>query len=242
MEKKIRDQIRSLKYYNGILTIAVVSIIFFSFRDSGKKKFDEISVERLNVIAKDGSLRLVIADKGRLPYATVNGKVVNSQERGPGMIMFNSLGDECGGYMWDAYKDGSAGHILTMDQYKQDQVVTLTYQESKGKFGDPAKTRFAGLSINPQPTTITLDEFITQREEIKKIPDSSLRATALDKLYSSYGSNSLFVGKKRNDDLGLFVNDENLNPRLKLYVDKYGNPKLQFLDSTGNVIYSLPDK
>ena len=172
----------------------------------------------------------------------MNGKEFQKQKRGPGIIMYNQDGDECGGYAWSSYKDGSAGSIFTFDQYKQDQILSLIYQESEGKLGDSAKTRFVGLSINPQPTKIALDDFMAKWEDAKKIPDSTLRATTMKTLNSYYNSNSLFVGKKRNDDLGLFVNDENLNPRLKLFVDKHGNGKLEFLDSLGKVIYSLPAK
>ena len=172
----------------------------------------------------------------------MNGKEFSKQTRGSGMIFYNEDGDECGGYQWGCDKDGSAGAIFAFDQYKQDQIVSLNYQETEGALGDLTKKRYAGLSINPQPTNIALDILVAKYEEARKIPDSALRAETLKTLNNYYTSNSLFVGKRRNDDMGLFIYDANLNTRLKLYTDKNGNPKLQFLDSMGKVIYSLPNK
>lgn len=240
--EKLILEVKRLRIINAVLLIAVLAVITMAFKeDTRKKRFDQIDVELLNVVTKDGKLILAIGDKGRLPYAMNNGKVLNKQERGPGMIMFNSLGDECGGYLWDAYDDGSAGHILTMDQYKQDQIVSLIYNETSGTFGDPKKRRMAGLSVNPQPTTAQSDELVELYSEARKIPDSAKRVARLNELNKKYYTkNSMFVGTRRNEDIGLFVSDANLNSRLKIYVDSKGNPKLEFLDSTGKVIYSLP--
>lgn len=240
-EKLIRE-VKRLRIINAILLIAVLSIMMMAFTENTrKKKFDQIDVELLKVVSKDGKLILAVGDKGRLPYAMNNGKVLNKQERGPGMIMFNSLGDECGGFLWDAYPDGEAGHILTMDQYKQDQILSLIYSETAGPFGDPKKKRMAGLSVNPQPTTAQSDELVELYREARKISDSAKRAARLNELNAKhYTKNSMFVGTKRNEDIGLFVSDANLNSRLKIYVDKNGNPKLEFLDTTGKVVYSLP--
>lgn len=240
MEKKIQNQLRSLKLYNAFLTLIIFCLIFLSFKDSNKNKFDEISVERLNVIDKDGNLTMVIGSKGKLPGSTMNGKEFSKQQRGSGMIFYNEDGDECGGYQWGSDKDGSAGAIFAFDQYKQDQIVSLIYQETSGNLGDPTKKRYAGLSVNPQPTNIALDVLLAKYETARKIQDSTLKATTLNTLNNYYNSTSLFAGKRRNDDMGVFISDANLNTRLKLYADKNGNPKLEFLDSSGKVIYSLP--
>jgi hypothetical protein len=240
-EKLIRE-VKILRIFNAVLLAIVLSVMTMAFReDNRKKRFDQIDVQLLNVVTKDGKLILAIGDKGRLPYAMNNGKVLNRQERGPGMIMFNRLGDECGGFLWDAYEDGSAGHILTMDQYKQDQIVSLIYNETAGPFGDAKKKRMAGLSVNPQPTTAQSDELVELYTEARKIPDSAKRVARLNDLNKKYYTkNSMFVGTRRNEDIGLFVSDGNLNPRLKIYVDSKGNPKLEFMDSTGKTIFSIP--
>lgn len=242
MDNKIQSQLRTLKLYSAFLTLIVLYLIFHSFKDTVKNKFNEISVEKLNIVDKDGNPKMIIAGKGKLPGSTMNGKEFSKQTRGSGMIFYNEDGDECGGYQWGSDKDGSAGAIFAFDQYKQDQIVSLIYQETEGSLGDLSKKRFAGLSVNPQPTNIALDVLVAKYEEARKIPDSTLRTSTLRTLNSYYNSNSLFVGKKRNDEMGLFISDANLNTRLKLYTDKNGNPKLDFLDSLGKVIYSLPVK
>jgi thioredoxin-related protein len=52
----------------------------------------------------------------------------------------------------------------------------------------------------------------------------------------------LFIGKSRDDDKSLVsLSDIKGTPRLVLSVEPNGNPKINFLDETGKVIYSLPE-
>jgi hypothetical protein len=41
----------------------------------------------------------------------------------------------------------------------------------------------------------------------------------------------LFIGKSKEENVGLFINDEQGRPRIKIYVDKHGNPLIEFLDT-----------
>jgi len=46
----------------------------------------------------------------------------------------------------------------------------------------------------------------------------------------------MFVGKKMNKDVGLFINDNKGKPRIKMYIDSDNNPKIELLDEEGNVL------
>ncbi len=97
MENKFQAQLRALRLYNVFLTLLIFSLIFLSFKNDEHKESDEISVKRINILGKDGKLKIVIGGRGMLPHATMNGKEFSKQERGSGIIFYNEDGDECGG-------------------------------------------------------------------------------------------------------------------------------------------------
>src|SRR5688572_14476910 len=59
-----------------LLTAGIVSgaIAVTAFRQSQKTRFTEIDVERINVVEKDGKLRLTISNAARLPDPIIGGK------------------------------------------------------------------------------------------------------------------------------------------------------------------------
>lgn len=103
---------------------------FFSAFTQTKQKFTEIDVERLNLVEKNGTLRMVMANAERMPDPIINGKAFKT-ERPPGMIFYNGLGDEDGGLVFGAVaaKDKyGAYHGFSFDQYKQSQILALLYK------------------------------------------------------------------------------------------------------------------
>lgn len=242
MDNKIQNQIQQLKLYNTFLTLVIICLFFLSFKEEQKKKFDEISVERINIIEKDGTLRMVIANKKLLPPAVLNGKPLSqrpSPDRGPGMLFYNEEGDEVGGYLWGSGKDGNYGHI-SMDQYKQDQVIRMKYSE---QIDEGERLTSAGIVVQGQPMNINSDGIAKFYDSIAVITDKELRRKLIKEFRSKLDAhNSLFVGKSQSNAYGLFLADKNNKERLNLYIDKNGSPKMEFLDSAGKIIYSLPDK
>ena len=56
----LQREVRFLKAYAFILTLAFIVDIASGFRLAGQKtRFDEIDVERINIVEKDGRLKLV---------------------------------------------------------------------------------------------------------------------------------------------------------------------------------------
>src|SRR3982750_3341477 len=63
--------------YSGVLTAVLATVLLSGFDvDAQKKKprFEEITVERINVVEPDGTLRLIISDKARAPGIYIKGK------------------------------------------------------------------------------------------------------------------------------------------------------------------------
>lgn len=235
MNKDLLNQVRLLKMYVGVLTVALISVFLFSFSETQNKKFSTIDVERINIVEKDGKLKMVIANKELLPPAINNGRVLSTVKggRGPGMLFYNDAGDECGGYVF-----GDWGLHFSMDQYKQDQAVYT--QVINGGAGEPLRT--AGYWVSPQSHLMTSDVMDRQLDSISLIPEKVVRDSARKKFWAKLEKyNKAFMGKTRDDETGLFLFDKDINTRLRAYVDSAGNPKIEFLDRNGNVIYSLPE-
>ena len=83
-------------------------VLFLVFIQPGKKRFEEIDVERINIIEKDGSTRMVISNKERSPGPIQRGKSFGYPGgTRAGMIFYNDEGTENGGLIFSGErKDG----------------------------------------------------------------------------------------------------------------------------------------
>ncbi|HEU4496284.1 MAG TPA: hypothetical protein VFR70_04465, partial [Flavobacterium sp.] len=142
--------------------------------------------------------------------------------------------DECGGLVSYSTKtkDGvDSGMSFTMDRYKNDQVLQLTNQESvsNGKI-----VSLRGIVINEYPADSHLGKTIKAKNEAKKITDPEEREKRIKEINKQHGgAHLLFLGKTKDSGQGLFLNDTNGKPKIYIYVDKKGNPKIQAFDSKG---------
>ncbi len=80
----------------------------------------------------NGDLKLVISNSEKQHNGIINGKPLPERERQAGLIFFNSAGDECGGLVYDG-NDAEAGLVLSVDKYRDDQVMQLQYIENTAK-------------------------------------------------------------------------------------------------------------
>jgi hypothetical protein len=239
METKLEKEVRFLKIYAAVATL-VCAVFFLSafVMQSKKQKFEEIDVERINIVEKDGKLRMVISNEERQHPGIVNGKVIKRNgPRPPGMIFFNHLGDEMGGLIFG--DNGGNGHFgsLTFDKVRNDQTIGFRYLESDNG------TYQSGLEMWQQPN-IPSDVMIAKYEAATKIPDEAARKAAIQAMVdnSELTTNRLFLGKRRDNSTMLLISDIKGNPRIRMVVLADGTPKLEFLDEAGKVTYSLPDK
>jgi len=238
MEKLQRD-VRLLKAYAIIVTLLLGTLAFAGFGQASQKtKFTEIDVERINIVEKDGALKLVISNKERAPDPILNGKSYPLRQGGntAGMLFYNEKGDECGGLTFGGReRDGnrSANAGLLFDQFNQDQTVGITYSENGGR-------RMAGLNVWDRPDT-PISEMVEKLQAIQKMPDGPEKTQAMQKLRDTSGvAQRVFVGKTRDKAAALTLSDPQGRPRLLLMVDAQGASKLEFLDEKGAVVHRLP--
>lgn len=233
MTTKLEKEVRFLKNYALVSTLlfAVLLLSAFAFKNN---KFEEISVERLNIVEKDGKLKLVLTNDEQTPGIFVAGKVIPRGKQG-GMYFYNEEGDEVGGLVFNGKKeDGTAKSNagLFFDQYQQDQIIGLVYNDYKGR-------QRAGLIVQDQPK-ISAPELTEKLAAAKKMPDGAEKEAMLRALRSNL---RVYVGKTRDDNASsVLLFDAEGRSRIKMTVQPTGEPKLEFLDADGKVIYSLPEK
>ena len=239
MQNKLERDIRFLKLYAAAATLfcAVFLLSAFRFQDNRKQKFEEIDVERINIVEKDGKLRMVISNRERQHPGVVDGKVMSRPNgRPPGMIFFNHQGNEAGGLIFD--ENGGNGHVLqlTFDKSRQDQTLGLRHLESdNGQY-------FAGLEIWDRPNN-SLADFVTKYEAVQKMPNGTEKDAATRELgREQFSPERLTIGKMRDKSATIVLADGRGRPRIRMSVAEDGNPILAFLDETGKITYQLPQQ
>ena len=238
METKLEKEVRFLKIYAVVATLVCTIFFLTGFVTQNKKqKFEEIDVERINVVEKDGKLDMVISNQERQHPGIVNGKIIERKgPRPPGIIFFNHLGDEMGGLIFG--DNGGKGHFgsFTFDKVRNDQTMGFRYLESDNG------TYQSGLELWQQPN-IPADVMLSKYDAASKITDEAKRKAAIQVLIDNneLTTNRLFLGKPRDNSVMLLMYDIKGRPRLRMQVAPDGSPKLEFLDETGKVISSLPN-
>lgn len=219
----------------ALISLVVFGVLSVSAFVQTKQTYDEISVGRLNIVEKNGQLRAVIANTDRMPDPIIDGKAFKT-ERPPGMIFYNGLGDECGGLIFGAIKGGdkygAVGELL-FDQYRQSQIVNLGYNDHNG-------SREAGLSILDRPETPEID-LLQRYDAVAKLPEGPDKEAAKRSLRAAdFHPTRVFVGKDKEREAKVTLYDAKGTARINMIVEANGTPRLDFLDESGKVTYSLP--
>jgi hypothetical protein len=230
--------------------IGIVFVASSAFKKNGNQKFSEIDVERINIVEKDGTVKLIITNVERFPNGTdkINKRSTNEdRKKRSGMLFFNEDGIECGGFIYDGQKKANghnSGLSFTFDQYDGDQVMQLLTQDEK--VGDK-RIVSSTLAFNDRPdkeAQLKTTEIMKELELLRKSDPK-----AMQEKYNEYEAQGLvggvpriMLGKSRSQNNGLFLFDDKGKPRAMFYVDKENNAKLDFFDQNGNVISSFPEQ
>ncbi|MFO7843949.1 MAG: hypothetical protein R6V16_09075 [Bacteroidales bacterium] len=231
MTHKTQNEVKFLKIYSGFLTIVLLVVVLFLIHQSRGKSFKEISVERINVVESNGDLKLVISNSERQHSGIINGKELPQRSRKAGLIFFNSAGDECGGLIYDG-NENQAGLVLSVDKYRDDQIMQLRYVENT-----ESNARTYGLQFWEYPKEDGFNARSKAFDKFQQIEDAKEKKEALLKMKDQglLPEDRMFVGKKMNNEVGLFINDNTGKPRIKIYIDSDNNPKIELLNEEGNV-------
>ncbi len=235
MEDALSKQLRWLKVYAVGSTLvfgALLALLFY--RTSTPRRAEELTVERLNIVEKDGTLRLVLSNQARQHPGIVEGKPLPARPRGAGLIFFNTDGDECGGLVYDGNQQ-QASLSLSVDQYRNDQVMQLQYQEARGP---SAPLRSYGLRLWDRPGRFTLGQLVRRLDSLRQLPDPTRYEKGVADLKAKHllGEERLFLGKNNQRETGLFIRDSLGRPRIQLYVDARGQARLETINPDGKPV------
>jgi len=235
MEPFIR-QVKILRLLVTLLTILVIGCIIALFNVARRtNRFEELTAQRINIVEPDGRLDLVISDHIRQHPGAINGKDLPKRDRSAGMIFFNTEGDECGGLVYDGTKQ-SAGMVYSIDQYKNDQIMQLQYQQDS----DKNLTRSYGFKLWDRSDRFTLQNQIDYFDSAQKTHDTATLNVGVKELREKgfLGVERLFLGRTRDGQTGLFLRDDKGIPRLRIYIDKQNQPLIETLNDRGEVVSS----
>ena len=239
METKLEREVRLLKLYAILATLVSVTLIVSAFTlEAKRKRFEEIDVERINVIEKSGKLDMVISNQERQHPGIADGKINKRiTPRPPGILFFDQSGDEMGGLIFG--ENGGRGHFgsLTFDKVKNNESIGFRHLESdNGSY----ETGLMMWQVPNVPLQVMLDKV----SAANAIVDQGLRRAEYQRLINAgeVTTQRFFLGKQRDNSTTLMMSDIKGRPRISMQVTPDGAPKLEFLDEAGNAIYSLPEE
>lgn len=174
---------------------------------SQSASFDTITVQRINIADPDGTTRLVIANSARLPGAIVHGKEYP-----------RSIHDAAGVLFLDTRGEETGG--LAFSKLRDDDVATLTFDYTyqltdgiriwKKESADGANWRAAFDIFDRRPHTGAVE--------------------------SSQGVQRITLADE-NQNAELLISDPQGRPRIRIGVDKDGQPSIVMLSADGKEMY-----
>jgi hypothetical protein len=138
----------ALAVYSAVLS-SVLAIILLSntANQPGPTQFNAITAQRIDIVEPNGTLRMVISNRAKLPGVIVKGKEQPKVDRPQaGMIFYNDEGSENGGLIFGGRKNEmgqvvDSGGSLSFDKYGENQIIQLAGV-------DDSTDRFAGLAVS----------------------------------------------------------------------------------------------
>jgi hypothetical protein len=190
---------------------------------------DEITVKRIHVLDSDGKERVTIA-----------GDYAPRRAESAGLLFHNEEGGEAGGLLYHGRRgaDGQidAGGILTFDQFGDDQIMALEYDQigSKKRNGILFADRLDKMSDRVQAFYQAF-EAAKSDEERERLKQDILSKIPREEI----GARRLFVGRSLEGASLVSLCDRSGKPRLNLEVDATGHPSITFLDDSGKALRTI---
>lgn len=178
------------------LSSTVVAVLLVTGASTRRPQFDEIQVHRIDIVEPDGTLRMVISNKARLPPMIIKGKKhpeMGEPRPQAGMIFYNDEGSENGGLIFGGRRNANgevvdSGGSLSFDKYGANQIVQLAGVDDK-------TDRFAGLAVSDQ----------SRRVWVGRTEDGNASVTLMD----ARGRPRIVMEVTKRGDPALSFRDEN---------------------------------
>ena len=227
---------KGLLAYAVGMTAAVGAVLTMGAATQGER-MDELTVSRLNIVERDGTLRMVISGRDDAPgiYADNQEYPHPAGRQIAGMLFYNQEGTEVGGLVFNGQEteggDVSTGVSLTFDDYEQDQALALQHIQE-------GRTKMSGLTITDRPETrydfARLGALPDLSDEERQAEIAALAETGmLD------AQRRLFIGRTRDGDAVLDLRDADGRARIRMRVTGDGETSIAVLDEDGEIVSEL---
>jgi hypothetical protein len=225
---------RLLKSYVVIVASLVVVVTLFTLRERPQAtRFEEISVERMNVVEKDGSVRLVVANKARFPGLMIKGEEHPYPRGVAGIVFIDEAGNESGTlatHIRRTEQDFGAYSGLQFGATAQGQIGMI--------YDDDAGQREAGLFIRGASPDAAA-QLVDRGRKVQQMPEGADKIRAMAELRRAEGPQRVTIARMKDQSAAVALSDPQGNPRLRMLVDANGEPRVEFLDASGSVTRSL---
>lgn len=139
---------KALLAYSTLVSTMLLCFVLIGAKKPQIADFDEIRARRIDIVEPDGTLRMVISNKDRLPPVIIKGKEhpENGEPRPQaGMIFYNDEGSENGGLIFGGRQNEKgevidSGGSLSFDKYGAGQIIQLIGVDDKDN-------RIAGVGV-----------------------------------------------------------------------------------------------
>ena len=220
-------------YVVATASLAVIVTLFLLRQAPPASWFEEINVERMNVVEQDGRVRLVVSNKARFPGLMVNGEEQPYPRGVAGIVFIDEAGNESGTlatHTRRAKQDFGAYSGLQFGNAAQGQIGMV--------YDDDAGQREAGLFIRG-PSAEAAAQLLERGRRVQQMPQGSEKLRAMAELRRAEGPPRVTVARMKDQSAAVALADPQGNPRLRLVVDASGDPRVEFLDASGSVIRTL---
>jgi hypothetical protein len=254
METAVERRVRVLTAWVAGSTLLSAALLLSAFAQRGGQQVaDEITVNRIRFVDSAGVERARIgvqSERGSAPgllFYDTTGKarvrVGAAIGKGAfaGVVFYNEDQTEAGVVMHNGRRDqdGSirASSVVTMDQFRSDEVVRLAYSQQGNQ-------KRQALIVNDRPDVLNpraqelLDELAralqsarTPAEAQKLRDDFAAKVPARD-----WVARRLFAGRDVDGASQVTLSDPDGRPRLRLRVDSLGQASIAFLDTAGRTV------
>jgi hypothetical protein len=244
------DAHKALVAYSGVLTLAVVAALLSGFTDAGggNGRFTTLTVQRINVVEPDGTLRMVLSNNSKIPGVIIAGHEYpdyggRKASTAAGVLFYDANGTESGGLTFGGIKaaDGSKsrfGH-LSFDAYDQDQMFAIDALSD-------GTNQAATIKIWDMPGW-SIKEYLDLRDAIRNLPPAEQEAR-IAAFFATHpvGELRTLLSEENYPDAPEFsrnilsINDKAGNERTRLGVDDQDKPSLKFLDANATVTHEYP--
>jgi hypothetical protein len=223
-----------MSFAKGMLVGGAIVLATAAIMGTARAPSKVLDVERINIREADGTLRMVIAGRDKFPGSFVKGKEIPRPDRTAfaGLLLLNDEGTENGGMIWKGLKgpngEVDAGASLTFDRYGNDQTLQLLQTDS-GTHDTSA------LIFSDRPAGQLNSELALKAE---KAPTEEERSRLMAQANVG-GAPRMFVGRSRDRNSIIMMQDEKGAPRLIFNVSAKGEASIVFLNEQGQPVRTI---